>query len=242
MSMTTGKLQTKRIAEREKISPAILKILHFSGLTTKTERKNINSFIEKYATEGKTLDIGSNRAPYSKYFPNRVGLDVRPMGGVDIVGDAHDLHMIANEEFDCILCTEVLEHLHTPEKAVDEMHRILKTGGTLVLTTRFVYPIHSVKDYYRYTQCGLEHLLRRFEIIELKSEANTIETLAILCQRIGLQCETLYLKPFRLFWLMIAKVIPLFSFILTKQYSEVSNKNEINNFMTTGYYVACRKV
>lgn len=226
---------------RESLPPAILTILDKSGLISKTERKNLNAFVRRYANEGKTLDIGSNRSPYAQYFPNRVGLDVRMMPGVDIVGDAHDLHMIRDEEFDCILCTEVLEHLHTPERAISEIRRILKKGGTLILTTRFVYPIHSVKDYYRYTKCGLMHLLRDFEILEFRNETDTIGTLAVLFQRIGLQCETLYFKPFRLLWLLLAKITPLFSFVITKEHSEVANKNEIDNFMTTGYYVACRK-
>jgi len=37
--------------------------------------------------------------------------------------------------FDYIICTEVIEHTQNPRKVVEEMHRILKKGGSLVLTT-----------------------------------------------------------------------------------------------------------
>ncbi len=36
--------------------------------------------------------------------------------------------------FDAILCTEVLEHIPYPEKAIAEFARLLRPGGVLVLT------------------------------------------------------------------------------------------------------------
>jgi methionine biosynthesis protein MetW len=39
-----------------------------------------------------------------------------------------------DEAFDSILCTEVLEHLFDPAGAVDEMARVLRPGGHLVVT------------------------------------------------------------------------------------------------------------
>ena len=39
-----------------------------------------------------------------------------------------------NTQYDVILCTEVLEHLVHPEKALEKMRSLLKPGGQLVLT------------------------------------------------------------------------------------------------------------
>ena len=36
--------------------------------------------------------------------------------------------------FDVALCIEVLEHLYNPEQVVNEIHRILKPGGTAIVT------------------------------------------------------------------------------------------------------------
>ncbi|MFQ5795736.1 MAG: class I SAM-dependent methyltransferase [Candidatus Bipolaricaulia bacterium] len=221
----------------------IYRFLGKIGITSKITGKNIEPFVKKYGNNGKTLDIGCGRGPYSQYFPNRVGIDIIKTPAVDIVADAHDLRMFQDEEFDCILCTEVLEHLHTPQKAINEMQRVLKKNGGLILTTRFLFPLHNIPDdYYRFTKYGLKHLLNNFEIIEMREEVNTLGTIAVLFQRIGFQCETLYFKPFRLFWLLLAKLVDLFSFIITEGYGEVENKTKIKNIMTSGYYVACRKV
>ena len=40
----------------------------------------------------------------------------------------------ADEYFDIVISTEVIEHTPGPRRAVQEMHRVLKKGGTLVLT------------------------------------------------------------------------------------------------------------
>ena len=37
--------------------------------------------------------------------------------------------------FDCVICSEVLEHVQRPERLVGEMRRVLKVGGRFVLTT-----------------------------------------------------------------------------------------------------------
>ncbi|HYG16916.1 MAG TPA: class I SAM-dependent methyltransferase, partial [Bacteroidia bacterium] len=39
-----------------------------------------------------------------------------------------------NDEFDLIVCTEVLEHLTNPKELVETSYRILKPGGTFIVT------------------------------------------------------------------------------------------------------------
>lgn len=39
-----------------------------------------------------------------------------------------------DESFDLVTCTETLEHLERPESALQEMSRVLRTGGHLVIT------------------------------------------------------------------------------------------------------------
>lgn len=41
----------------------------------------------------------------------------------------------ANKSFDIVICTEVLEHLPTPELCVSEIFRVLKPGGKAIITT-----------------------------------------------------------------------------------------------------------
>jgi SAM-dependent methyltransferase len=42
---------------------------------------------------------------------------------------------IENNAFDLVLCTQVIEHLLDPSAGVQELRRVLRPGGTLVLTT-----------------------------------------------------------------------------------------------------------
>ena len=214
------------------------------GLTRKITRPRLDTFLRRHAHDGKTLDIGCGNDQYERYFPHRTTVDVvaRPGVKVDIIGDAHDLHQISDASFDVILCTEVMEHLHTPALAIAEFHRILRPGGLLLLTTRFIFPLHDVPgDYYRYTKYGLRHLLRAFVIEELREETTTVETLAVLCQRIGFQCDTLGLRPLKFFWFLKARMLMFFSWILTREFGDIQHRSLEKNILSSGYYVAARK-
>ncbi len=51
-----------------------------------------------------------------------------------IVGSAEHVPF-ADATFDVVLCTEVLEHLRSPRRAVDELARVLRPKGRLIITT-----------------------------------------------------------------------------------------------------------
>src|SRR5438105_3348465 len=147
-----------------------------SLLLSKISRSHMEPFIARHKSDAYTLEIGSGSSYYRHYFPNRVGLDVREGEAVDVVGDAHALPF-KDGTFERVLCTEVLEHLHTPQKAIDEMHRVLSPGGKLILTTRFIAPIHDAPgDYFRFTRYGLAHLLREWSEVSIEEETSTPET------------------------------------------------------------------
>lgn len=221
-----------------------MSIVDSLGLTRKITRPRLERFLERHASQGRTLDIGAGADWYGRYFPNRTTLDIEQRPGVqlDIVGDAHDLSMIPDASYDVVLCTEVLEHLHAPARAIAEFHRVLRPGGVLLLTTRFVFPLHDVPgDYFRYTKYGLRHLLQAFQIGEFTDEAGTMETLAVLFQRVGFQCETLWFRPFKIFWFLLAKLFLIFRGVLTREYGDIRHKKQETGILCSGYYVAATK-
>lgn len=68
----------------------------------------------------------------------------------------------ANEVADAVLCTELLEHCANPDEAVREIARILKPGGTLLLSSPMSWNLHyEPHDYYRFTRYGLQAILAR---------------------------------------------------------------------------------
>ncbi|HET8581144.1 MAG TPA: class I SAM-dependent methyltransferase [Candidatus Paceibacterota bacterium] len=212
-------------------------------LLSKMTRERLDVFIESHASDAYTLDLGCAHSPYSQFFPNRVGLDVYQAPGVDIVGDAHDLPF-EDATFECIVCTEVLEHLHTPERALSEMRRVLKENGRIILTTRFVFPIHDAPgDYYRYTEYGLAHLFRDWTDVKIQAESSTSETFGILMQRIAYQTDLRGGILTKTLLLALARTAGLLKLLIKKEYGRRSGMGTVPvpSIMTSGYYVFARK-
>ena len=89
---------------------------------------------------------------------------------IDIVSDVTAIPA-EDKSFDAILCSEVLEHVPEPAKALDEFARLLKPGGKLILTVPFaslvhLAPYHYCSGFSRYW-CEYHLALRGFKIEEL---------------------------------------------------------------------------
>jgi ubiquinone/menaquinone biosynthesis C-methylase UbiE len=107
-------------------------------------------------------------------------LDVHPSAHVTIVGDLQHCPQIADNTYDVIVCTQVLEHVPNPFAAAGELHRILKPGGQLLLTVPAVYPYHAVpRDYWRFTKDSLDLLFgERFRHVEIVGYGNRLTAVA----------------------------------------------------------------
>jgi SAM-dependent methyltransferase len=114
---------------------------------------------------GVVLDVGCGMKPYCSLFPSAasyIGCDWPPEPGTptaaDVLADAAVLPFRSGT-FDAVLCTEVLEHLPRPEQCMAELSRVLRDGGTLLITTPFLYWLHEQpRDFYRYTPHALRYL------------------------------------------------------------------------------------
>lgn len=84
---------------------------------------------------------------------------------------------------DCILCTEVLEHLKDPQACVDEIHRLLRDDGLVFASTPFFYPVHADPyDFQRFTEDGLLHLFRAFKSVEVYRMGGYFGVLGLMCE------------------------------------------------------------
>ncbi len=125
------------------------------------------------------LDVGAKNAPYQQAIgaTRYLTLDIDPACEPDVCCDLHDLDAPA-ASFDTIIATEVLEHLYEPQRAIDEMHRVLKPGGVCLLSTRFIYEYHAdPQDYYRFSKDALAYLFRSFERVELYPHGNRLQAI-----------------------------------------------------------------
>ena len=129
--------------------------------------------------EGIVLDIGAQQSPYRNYMPVRkfYRFDIDINSKPDMVCDIHYIGWRSNF-FDTVVATEVLEHCYSPDKAVNEIYRVLKKGGTCVLSTRFIYPYHgSPFDYYRFTWDSLYAIFNKFDHVAVYHHGNKLQTL-----------------------------------------------------------------
>src|SRR5215207_6780301 len=108
------------------------------------------------------LDVGCGSKPYQSvlapYASHHLG--VAAVGGpsVDVVAPAESLPF-DDGTFDCVLSTQVLEHVANPTEAVAEIRRMLRPGGVAYVSTHGINRYHPVpNDYWRWTHTGLERL------------------------------------------------------------------------------------
>jgi SAM-dependent methyltransferase len=107
---------------------------------------------------------------------------------IDIVSDILEIPE-PDASFDAILCTEVLEHLPDPVRALDEMARLLRPGGMFIITAPFwslthFAPYHYATGFNRYFY--ELHLGRLgFDIVDMIPNGNFFECVGQEVRRIA---------------------------------------------------------
>ena len=91
--------------------------------------------------------------------------------GLDIVSHITSIP-VGDASFDCILCTEVLEHVPDAVAAIREFSRILKPGGILLTTA----PFCSLTHFAPYHFSGYNHYWWEYHLPENGFEIETIES------------------------------------------------------------------
>ena len=207
----------------------------------KVVRQRLRNFLTAHATTARTLDIGSGGSTYGNLFPNRLTVDMDPARKPEIIADAHHLPF-ADGEFESVLCTEVLEHTLNPQQVVDECYRVLKPGGTLILTTRFVYPFHDAPhDYWRFTRSTLTMMFAKFSSTEITPEAGEFSTIAVLLQRIAFQTQVRGGKVTKFALFVVAAAFAKLDWLVIKCYGDIKKSHEVTELMSSGYYVYAKK-
>ena len=101
------------------------------------------------------LDVGAGSCPYRSLFAHcnykthdsslleaDQLRDLAGYGQIDYVSDVASIP-IPDGSFDVVLCTEVLEHVPEPIQGLREFARILRPGGTLLLTAPLGSGLHQ---------------------------------------------------------------------------------------------------
>ena len=128
---------------------------------------------------GRMLDVGCGERPHAAAFPNidryfgiehlAAVINVEQTLATTVEHVQSIIDAFAEGErlpfrggsFDSCIAIEVLEHVPDPNCVVAEMRRVLRPGGTLMITVPFVGELHQTPyDYRRFTIFGIERLLQ----------------------------------------------------------------------------------
>jgi SAM-dependent methyltransferase len=121
--------------------------------------------IATWAGGSRVLDLGGHKVRKRGQFD--IGLypfqitcaNVSVSKQPDVQADATALPF-AGGVFDAVVCAEVLEHVYHPRRVLEEVQRVLKAGGRLLITVPFLVQIHGdPEDYGRYTDAFWSRLL-----------------------------------------------------------------------------------
>ena len=131
---------------------------------------------------GKLLDFGCGRKPYEHLFhvDEYIGIDMEHTGHehtnskVDVYYDGKNIPFPDNT-FDSVFCSEVFEHVFNLEEVIQEIKRVTKPGGRMLITVPFAWNEHEIPfDFARYTSFAIKDILERngFTVLQLEKSGN----------------------------------------------------------------------
>jgi SAM-dependent methyltransferase len=112
-----------------------------------------------FVVEGEDYIAGVRQSLQEKLY---VGVDVRRGPGVDSIADTERLPH-RDRTFGTLIALNCLEHVRRFWVAVEEIERVLRPDGLVIMSCPFYFRIHSFpNDYWRFTPEAFRLLLERF--------------------------------------------------------------------------------
>lgn len=213
----------------------------------------IRSVAQKTPRGALVLDVGAGEGRYKSLFDHckykshdfgkYKGSESDPWRYMDLdyISDITDISA-PSESFDLILCTEVLEHVPEPIRAIQEMARLLKKGGKLLITAPLGSGLHQSPYHFYggYTPHFYEKFLplNGLEIEDMQAGGGFFALLAQESKRAGYFLRSKVYRKWDPRWVMSAVV---FSFFLPWYLFTKERRCFIEDF-ALGYFVLAKKI
>lgn len=167
--------QFARKINRQRVKPSLF---DYSYLNLRSNLKTLQRFASMVAPESRILDAGCGFKPWQDCFPASVkyiGVDYScEWAAPDALASA-DALPFADDTFDAIICSEVLEHARHPERCIAELKRVCRPDGLIYISTPFCFPEHGVPyDFQRLTQYFYKDVFKNDEIVTLEATTSTM--------------------------------------------------------------------
>ena len=127
---------------------------------------------EAILASGQDLVLHIGAGATGKKYGNCIELERKIFCHTDVVADAHAIPL-RSQSVDRVMAFNVFEHLRYPQRAADEIFRVLKPGGSVMIHTAFLQALHEEPfHFYNATQYGVREWFARFEIERCHVSAN----------------------------------------------------------------------
>lgn len=136
---------------------------------TPIDRYYIEKFIESESSriKGVCLEIGDKRYA-TKYGDQRLSrcdvLDIHTSNRMaNLHADLRDMTgVVRSQTYDCVILTQVLGMVDDYQAVIREIHRILRPGGSVLITCSSLAPAHSLRNsYWRFLETSLRFSLEK---------------------------------------------------------------------------------
>ena len=166
---------------------------------TPVDRYYIESFLENNSDliKGRVLEI-KDRNYTREYGKDQVDssdvLDIDERNPeADFVTDLATCEGVPSDQYDCIIVTQTFQYIYKLNSAISSLYRILKPGGTVLVTcpgiSRIEYQKYGNTTFWSFTEASIRRLLsEKFNDITVSEFGNVFAASAFLY---GIACEEL---------------------------------------------------
>ena len=142
-------------------------------LVLRARRLIFAPYMQRLPNDLAVLDVGGRYQPYRPLlagkFSKYLALDVNRTEFVCVVGSGENIPF-QDEIFDLVIATGVFEYFQKPHEAAKEVYRVLKPGGSLVVSVAATAPRFVDEERWRYLPLGLRSLFSQFSQVSVVPE------------------------------------------------------------------------